>query len=154
MDIRKVKHSELNDVVDMWKELADDQFQYDNFFVRSPHGHINMKNQMKGYLKDNNCLLLGSFLNEKMIGYALAQISEYPPYFENTRYCNLRHIFVKPSYRNIKYGAQIVQYVKNWAKEKGVKRIELLVASKNDNAIRFYRNLGFYDFIKQMAFDI
>ena len=146
MEIRRIFSEEINEVVKLWTALVNDQFQYDPFFVTDSEGQLNLKNRLHTYVKDNNYLITGAFHEAELVGYALAQISEHPPFFKVSRYCNLRHVFVKENYRNIGIGNNLVKYIKEWAKQKGVNRIELLVASENIDAIRFYHNHGFNNF--------
>ena len=151
MEIRAVQPEEINTIVDMWVDFVDDQYQYDDFFIRNPEGKINLKNKLHHYVKDDDYLLIGAIKDNKIAGYVLAQVSEHPPFFETSKFCNIRHVFLKPEYRNKKYGTKLMQYTIEWAKEKGVERAELLVAAKNEDAIRFYRNLGFNDFCLVMT---
>jgi ribosomal protein S18 acetylase RimI-like enzyme len=154
MEIRKIHPEEINEVVRMWKEFVDNQYQYDDFFVRSPEGMIHLKNKLHEYQKDDHYLLIGAFNGSEVAGYILAQVSEHPPFFNNKRFCNVRHVFVKEKYRNQKYGENMMLYTKNWALSKGIKRLELLVAANNDRAIRFYHNMGFKDFCKVLSLEI
>lgn len=154
MEIRRIQPEEVNTVVQMWVDFVDDQFQYDDFFIRSPEGQLNLKNKLHEYLRDVNYLIAGAFVGAEMVGYILAQVSEHPPFFERRQFCNLRHLFVREEYRNKNYGAELIRFTKEWAKQKGLNRIELLVAAKNERAIRFYHNHGFKNFCMVLSHDL
>ena len=151
MEIRRILSEEINTIVKMWVDFVADQRQYDDFFVTSTEGQLKLKNKLHEYLKDDDYLLIGAFEENELTGYLLAQISEHPPFFENTRFCNLRHIYIVENHRDKGYGSKLVNYAKEWAIQKGINRIELLVAASNKKAIQFYYNHGFNDFCFLLA---
>ena len=154
MEIRRIQPEDINSVVEMWVEFMDDQHQYDDFFERSPEGEIRLKDRLHEYLRDVNYLLAGAFYGTELAGYVLAQISDHPPFFRRTQFCNLRHLYIKETYRNQQYGKALVEFTKEWSRQKGIHRIELLVAAKNKNAISFYYDQGFDDFCLLLAQEI
>jgi GNAT superfamily N-acetyltransferase len=54
----------------------------------------------------------------------------------------LEDIFVRPAFRRSSIGRQLFAFLSNKAQESGCARIELSVLDWNEEAIRFYRNLG------------
>src|SRR6056297_351932 len=151
MEIRSVNREELDKVVQLWIELVKNQRQYDRFFQLISDGPENMKTRLKGYIDEENFLLPVVIVEKRIVGYALAQITAYPPFFETDTLCEIRHMFIKEPYRNKKYGTRLLEYIKSWTQEKGVERMELLVASNNEQAIKFYRSLGFNNFCLRMV---
>lgn len=56
---------------------------------------------------------------------------------------HLVSIWVAPAYRRLGTGATLVGAIVEWARTQRVDRLQLLVTSNNDAAIRFYQRLGF-----------
>lgn len=55
----------------------------------------------------------------------------------------LGSMWTAPSHRRSGVGRLLVERVLEWARERGVERIHLLVTANNHGAIRFYESLGF-----------
>ncbi len=62
--------------------------------------------------------------------------------FEGLPSLYLEDIFVRPSYRKLGIGRKIFTFLSNKALEADCSRIELAVLNWNEQAIRFYRQLG------------
>jgi GNAT superfamily N-acetyltransferase len=52
-------------------------------------------------------------------------------------------MWVAPEHRRLGVGAALVNAIVEWARTQSVDRLELLVTSNNDDAIKFYQRLGF-----------
>jgi ribosomal protein S18 acetylase RimI-like enzyme len=74
------------------------------------------------------------------VGYAIF----YPHFssFRGQRGLYLEDIFVTREYRGRGVGRQLLAEVTRRAAENGFERLDLLVNADNENAIRFYENLG------------
>lgn len=57
--------------------------------------------------------------------------------------CYIEHIAVKPAFRGQKIGSKLILFGKNFAKENMFQHLSLFVSSKNNDAIRLYKKLGF-----------
>lgn len=151
MEIRPVNRQEIDKILQLWIDLVKNQRQYDRFFELRADGPKKMKNRLLKYIEDENFLIPVVVLNDKIVGYALAQITTYPPFFKTDTLCEIRHMFIKEPFRNKKHGTRLLEYIKSWTQEKGVRRMELLVAADNKQAIKFYRSLGFHNFCLRMV---
>ncbi len=154
MEIRPIKTEEISLVAAMWKTFAEDQFQYSSFFQRSPDWQRHLEQAFRNGLPDPDFLLAGAFCDSQLTGYVFAQVIEYPAFLEETRHCNIRHLYVEDGHRNNKYGEQPLSRATNWSKNKGVNRIEVLVASGNEKACRFYNRHGFEEHIKHLFIQV
>jgi GNAT superfamily N-acetyltransferase len=64
---------------------------------------------------------------------------------EGGRALLLEDVIVSREHRGSGLGRQLVEYVLNWAKLRGIVRITLLADRENQPAQAFYRKLGFFD---------
>jgi GNAT superfamily N-acetyltransferase len=151
MEIRPVNRQEIDKILQLWIELVKNQRQYDRFFELRTNGPEEMKKRLQEYVEDECFLIPAVVINDKIVGYALAQITAYPPFFKTDTLCEIRHMFIKEPFRNKKHGTRLLEYIKSWTHEKGVRRMELLVAADNEQAIKFYRSLGFGNFCLRMV---
>ena len=151
MEIRSIKPEEVSLILSMWKRFAEDQFQYSDFFQKSKEWHHHLEQLFNKSFSDSNFLLAGAFIETDLIGYVFAQLTAYPKFFNETGYCNIRHLFIEDGYRNNNYGEQLLRHAVNWSKRKGVNRIEVMVISGNEKALRFYSREGFEEHIRHLV---
>lgn len=84
---------------------------------------------------------------EQYIGYALIMHKKSPvdsPFLKrNNHWFHIDQMSIEAPYQNKGIGVQLFNFIKQFAKEKGVTRIQLDVWSDNDQAKRFYEKIGF-----------
>jgi GNAT superfamily N-acetyltransferase len=61
---------------------------------------------------------------------------------------------VIPAWRGRHVGAQLVEYFRSWAKEKGAAQLRVTAYTANSGAIRFYQRQGFAPLETTLAVDI
>ena len=61
---------------------------------------------------------------------------------------------VTAAWRGQRVGAQLVEYRRSWAKEKGAAQLRVTAYTANTDAIRFYQQHGFAPLETTLAFDI
>lgn len=154
MQIRKLEENDLEDLIQIWINLMNFHKKIDPFFTRAYDGHLKFYDYIKSIIsKENFCVIVG-IENNKIIGYAITEITSHPPVIEKTKHCVITDIILLEEYRNKGYGKQLFEYLKNWAKVKGIDRLELQVAQDNTSAYEFYKKLGFDDYMHKMYLEI
>ena len=88
--------------------------------------------------------ILVAEIDNNIIGYAAVSIEKlswrlYNPIAEIKKLC------VNPLYRGKGVGTMLMQEISNIVKKRGVKRLNVIVLSNNNPALRFYRNNGYKD---------
>jgi ribosomal protein S18 acetylase RimI-like enzyme len=76
-----------------------------------------------------------------LIGYLVGGFKDLP--LTSLVYAELETIMVEEGYRGEGVGTELAASFLAWAKERGVDRVAVTVAPKNERALRFYRRLGF-----------
>lgn len=96
-------------------------------------------------IEDENCDFILAVDENKIIGMAALFIEQTLPYecFVPHRYLNFADLYVEADYRNQGLGRQLIQAVKEWAKQKQVDYIELLVLKQNNRALQLYLEQAF-----------
>lgn len=72
------------------------------------------------------CGIAGSFLDE-----------------HDATKAHLISMWTAPTHRRQGVGTRLIAAIADWAREHGVQRLVLMVTSSNDQAVEFYRRLGF-----------
>ncbi len=83
--------------------------------------------------------------NGEIVGYLMAYCGEYA-YRNVNPISELENMFVKEEFRNKGIGSKLVEEFKKWSKEKGAKRLKVMLYATNLDALEFYKKHGFADF--------
>jgi len=96
-------------------------------------------------IEDPDCEFILAVDQGQLIGMAAIFIEQTLPYecFVPHRFLNFADLYVEVDYRKQGIGKQLIQAVKNWAKQKQVDYIELLVLKQNNSALQLYLQQAF-----------
>lgn len=148
--IHEANRSDLQGIVDLWKELMDFHSDLDNFYARSKEGPGNFHKHLEGQIESDDATLLVAEDSGKIIGYAKIGISQYPPVFEVDKYGLISDVAVAKEYRRKGIGQALYIESTKWFAEKGVTRTELRIANVNNVARGFWSKMGFKPYMTTM----
>lgn len=80
------------------------------------------------------------------IGYLVGGEAETQEYRKIGKTAELDNMFVLEKFRQKGVGKALVNGFFKWCKENGYKKIRVDASARNNNAINFYRKLGFADY--------
>jgi ribosomal protein S18 acetylase RimI-like enzyme len=94
--------------------------------------------------KLKHVLLLG-VKDDEVVGLVWLSERSNPddPIYRSRRYVYVEELAVTEGYRGQGIGRRLMQVAEEWARERGVREIELDVWEKNQNAIAFYDRLNY-----------
>ena len=153
LKIRKAEIEDLNALINLRKE----HFIYEIEILKNKLLDITWS-ESEDSREDFKYFILkqGIFIaeiDEIPVGYICGEILDKKPWcLENI--ASLTNIFVKKEYRRKNIGKYLLEYFKEFVKEKGINKIEVNVMSNNINAIDFYECLGFESYTKQLLLNI
>ncbi|HZG59150.1 MAG TPA: GNAT family N-acetyltransferase [Anoxybacillus sp.] len=107
-------------------------------------------------LNDKNSEVLVAKLDGQVVGFAVLEIKEAPPFASLVprTYAYISDFGVKKSFQNNGIGKQLFFACVEWAKAKGATSLELNVWEFNQKAISFYEQLGMKPLSRKMAIDL
>lgn len=139
--IVQAKKEHINDIYQLLCILEDKQLDKKSFEKNYLNGLENRDIYYYIYVKD-----------EKVIGFMSFYIHHYLHHDGNTG--EIVELVVDPQYRGQKVGNQLIEYVKNLARELSLEEIELSTSTYRKRAHRFYEAHGFimnhYNYIKKL----
>ena len=139
VDIRKIKASDYEDVMAYLAEFS--QTVGAKFTYQYPgRPKADKEKSIKAY-EDENSLFLGGYDNGKLI--AVSQIGFIKP---DHPWCGKNASFgisMLDKYQGQGLGFYLMQRMEQWARQKGVHRIEDCVRQKNKKGIALYLKCGF-----------
>ncbi|MCP4415030.1 MAG: GNAT family N-acetyltransferase [Chloroflexi bacterium] len=91
-----------------------------------------------------------------VVGVALVDLktSIDDPIFRQRRYIHISEIAVAASHRGQGIGRLLMERIHQWGQAQGIAEIELQVWERNDQAIGFYKNLGYQMWRRTMRFTL
>ncbi len=150
--IRNATLADVPAITSLWIELMDFHSKRDAFFTRGKKGHEAAAQYITRGIQnpDRACVLVGE-LGGDILGYCYAVINEYLPVFDAKFYGSIVDLSVTTGARRHHLGQRLVDQILNWFKIKGITRVDVTVAKKNEISTKFWRKMGFGDF-KEILF--
>ncbi|TGK13119.1 GNAT family N-acetyltransferase [Leptospira fletcheri] len=100
------------------------------------------------YLKirgTDKIVFLGGFLGEELVSILIARVED-KPYLEEERNLFIDLTVTKQGKRKSGFMKPLVEAAFRWAKENGIRAVELRAVAENENAVAFWKAMGFDPF--------
>ena len=155
--IRNANKEDFPAIVELWKEMMDFHAQRDSFFTRASDGDKKFKEFLHTILqeKDTSLLLVAEISeSNQIVGYTLGKLDNYPPVFQIKQYGSIYDMAVSSSFRRKRIGEKLFTKALEWFKIKGIKRLELRVATSNEISPLFWEQMGFIGYMMSMYFTL
>lgn len=109
--------------------------------------------EFKTELSNNNNIYLIAEFENKIVGICFSQMKEIlnNKIMKNRKILHIEDICVDEGYQKKGIGKKLYNQIVQLAKENNIDNIELMVWGFNENAIKFYKNLGMN--IKNLKFE-
>ena len=143
MEIRNLRESDYDMVIELYKELDDFHVQArPDCFVRRDKDEIYPKDAFVHNLSHPCVLQLGAFEYEQLVGVVRASLWEESGMVKGIKTVCLDDIYVLPNYRRRGVATRLFDAVESWAKEQGAVRLDLHIWDFNRNALAMYKAMG------------
>lgn len=106
------------------------------------------------YMKTESGLVLAAVEHGEVVAYSLSEVRSPGAGMKQTIWGFIDHLAVTADCRRRGVGEQMLAEITHWFKSKGVKRVELHVASENTTGLRFWRKQGFKIYVHSMYREI
>jgi ribosomal protein S18 acetylase RimI-like enzyme len=98
--------------------------------------------------------LVVAIYNKELVASGYIRVEKSRHYHKNSAHGYIGFMYVKPDFRGKRISNLVLEYLKNWAKEKNLKELRLDVYSNNPSAIKSYERFGFIKSLVNMRIDI
>lgn len=85
------------------------------------------------------------------VGFCAGRMRPMPPYFGGGYAGYISDVFVTPASRGLGLGRILVDAGVCWFRDRDVQRVELHVVWRNEQALQFYRRLGWIEDVVQLV---
>lgn len=143
MIVRPATSSDLDQLVELWVEFMDYHSALDFRFVRAAGASTRWAQYITNKLSDPAFHVLVADAGDRLAGYVVATVVEYPPITTIKSYGFLQEIAVREQYRHAGFGQQLYEAAEAWLRQQGVSQVEVKVDVVNSVAREFWESAGF-----------
>jgi ribosomal protein S18 acetylase RimI-like enzyme len=148
--IREAREDELLKTGELWADFMRFNGRFDNSFAIKEKARDIFSKEMLEKFPAKDYRLAVAELDGKLVGFCFSYISKKPKYFKLGRFGFIGDLYVVPHYRRQGIGHDLVKDALNFFVKRRASQIELLVAVKNESAIKFWEALGFNQLLTWM----
>jgi ribosomal protein S18 acetylase RimI-like enzyme len=145
MKVRRAEAKDIQEILKLNKKLFDFEQafgkQYNMDWTYSQVG----KTYFDKRISDKNGICLVAEEEKKIIGYLMSYVGKYP-YRTDIWMAEIENMFVEESYRRKGVGRALVKALLKTLKERKVRRMKVEARCPNEQALQFYKAVGFSDF--------
>ncbi len=112
---------------------------------RQPAGRVREPEYLSGLMTDDKVSLLVAEVEGQLVGTVVVGLCDTPPVpiLVPRRYAMVDSLAVRHEFRRAGVGRALMEEAQRWAAAQGATSIDLNVYEFNDEAIAFYRSLGY-----------
>lgn len=151
--IREAAASDYDQLCEVLDEV--DALHQENLphVFRKPVGPVRARDYILGLIADETVGFFVAQVADRLAGLIYVAVREAPevPIFVRRQYAVIDAVVVRETFRRAGIGRALVDRAHNWAAGKGAESIELNVWEFNQEAIAFYRALGYETVSRKMS---
>lgn len=141
--IREAREEELLKVGRLWGKFMAFNAEFNSSFRVKKKAPEIFSKEMIEKIRDSSCRLTVAEIDGDLAGFCYSYISHKPKHFKLEKFGFVGDLYVEPEYRRRGVGRMLVLDTMKFFSRRKVRQIELLVAVKNTNTIKFWESLGF-----------
>ena len=141
--LRGWNHADLEQIADLWLELATLVNPMDGFYQISPDAREKYKSYLREVFGDRNYAVFVAEGEEGLVGFAMGRVNRNPSVVVPDAVGYIENIFVKEASRKTGVGKALCGQLLDWFRGRGVGHVELFYQIKNKEAEAFWKKMGF-----------
>lgn len=145
--VRRATRTDLSAVTALWIALTEFHAAEEPLFALRAGARDEASRLLEAQLRDPDTALFVSEEDGRLIGLCIVRVDQAPPIHSETRRAEITDLFVAGGRRRRGLGSALVREAHDWARGRGVLRVEVRVASRNPEGQAFWRSQGFGDFM-------
>jgi ribosomal protein S18 acetylase RimI-like enzyme len=143
--VRPAASRDLEAVADLWRALIDQHAALDPSFSARPGAEEALRKLLAAQLVDPGAALFVFEEGGELVGFCSVRVERAPSLATETGRAEIGEIGVREGSRRRGVGRALVEAAERWIGQRGVRRVEVRVASANAEGQGFWRALGFGD---------
>ena len=141
--VRRCRPQDLDRVAGLWTALTVHHARLDPVFSLRRDADERIRALLSAQLRDSDTAIFVVEESGDLLGFCTVHIDRAPPILEEVERAEITDLGVRDGARRRGHGRTLVEAAIGWVAERGIERVEVRVASRNDEGQGFWRALGF-----------
>ena len=155
--VRVARMQETDRVASLWALITEHHAGLDALFRMrpGPEAEGELRELLRALARDPDAVILvyeeasgGDDAGGSIQGLCIVRIDHAPAILEETERAEITDLGVRPAARRRGIARQLVQEAMGWARDRGVRRVEIQVATGNVEGQAFWRAMGYTDLMQ------
>lgn len=147
--IRKAAPGDLEQLLRIEQGLIEAERPFDPTIRQPPLVYYDLKE----ILEDKTYYVIVAEIQGRIVSSGYATKRPARSYLDHTHYAHLGFMYTLPEYRGKGINGRIIEQLRAWAADQGLKEIRLTVYPENTPAVRAYEKLGFVPHLIEMRIE-
>ncbi len=148
--VRPARAEDSEAVVLLWKEMMDIHAAIDGRLRVGPLWRANVVQSVARWLEGRDSHLLVAETTDGVIGFALGGVGTVALGLQASIHGHVAHLCVSPRWRRQGVGRQLVASLREWFLARNAPSVQVYVSCLNPVSQKFWRGLGFEDYISRL----
>ncbi len=136
--IREATLDDTESIVDLWEEMMDFHIQKSSIYEIKTNARETYKFYLKKILKNQESIVLVCEIENKVVGYIIAEESLLPPVYKEEKVGTVVEIGITEKYRNKGIGEKLLEKTEKWFVSKDINTIECVISDFNEISKGFW----------------
>lgn len=152
--VRKAQESELKTVQGLNTQLfLHDQPYHSTLHMNWPYEEIGEK-YFRDRISGEKGVCFVAEIEGKVVGYLAGAMIEPYSYRDIKKEFELENTLVKEEFRGKRIGEKLFNEFIKWSKKHGAERVKVSASVDNEEAIKFYKRVGFIPYAAELEYEI
>jgi GNAT superfamily N-acetyltransferase len=147
LGVRRARHRDLEELGVLWRELLQHHAPLDPHYALRPGALAAWREHVARLADDGDARLLVCGDAGALSGFCTVEMLSGSPLVAEDGRAEITDLFVVPDARRAGVGRALVAAALDWVREQEIVRVEVRVASANQDGQAFWRALGWGDFV-------
>ena len=145
--VRQASRADLEAVARLWVALTRHHAARDDGYALLPGADGEIRRLLLAILHDGDSAIWLAEGDQGAVGLCAVRIDAAPPIHAEVERAEITDLWVDPSLRRLGLGRELLETALRWIDARGVRRVEVRVATSNPEGQAFWRAQGFGDFV-------
>ena len=136
--IREANTDDIPSIVDLWEEMMNFHIQKSSIYDIKPDARQIYEFYLKKTLKSHESTVIIYEIENKIIGYLMAEQSQLPPVYKEDTIGTIVEICITEKYRGRGIGEKLVEKIEKWFISNDIYTIECVISDFNEISKGFW----------------
>ena len=154
VEVVRAGREHVDRIKELWNGLIEYHGGLDPLYTTSDEGRKVFAEYLDRFLGSEESRVACAMIDDKVVGYCISVLGTHPPVLVGDKYGFIMDMFVDKEFRRTGAGRALLDDAIDWARGKGMNRMELRAHTKNELGVGFWKASGFQEYLKVMYKEI